>query len=257
MRLSFPPGFARYAALAGLTLLAGCKTELYSGVPEQEANQMVAVLLEHNIGAEKTRAKDGSETVMVDRSDFGTAISLLDSQQLPRKKFDTIDKVLPQGGLVASPAQDRARYLYLLGQQLSSTISEIDGVLTARVQVVLPDNDIMQRVPTPSSASVFIRYDTRTHVDQLVPQIKMLVANSVQGLSYDKVSVILIPVARALADAQAQAAAEAAQGSWATVIEVLAVLLLAIAGAGFYFRQRLAELISRRGGLPALWSGSE
>jgi type III secretion protein J len=32
-------------------------------------------------------------------------------------------------------------------------------------------------------------------VSDLVPQIKLLVANAVAGLSYDKVSVILVPVA--------------------------------------------------------------
>jgi len=61
----------------------------------------------------------------------------------------------------------------------------------------------------PSSASVFIRHRANMRMDNLVPQIKMLVANGVAGLSYDKVSVILVPVQahEALASNDASAAA--------------------------------------------------
>jgi type III secretion protein J len=102
--------------------------------------------------------------------------------------------VFQPSGLIASPVQEQARFLWALGQELSRTVSQIDGVLTARVQVVLPDNDLLKRDPTPSSASVFIRYDDASQVANFVSQIKMLVANSVQGLNYDKVSVVLVPV---------------------------------------------------------------
>jgi type III secretion protein J len=59
---------------------------------------------------------------------------------------------------------------------------------------VLPENDPLRQQLVPSSASVFIRHRASMQMDSLVPQIKMLVANGVAGLSYDKVSVILVPV---------------------------------------------------------------
>lgn len=34
-------------------LLTACKTELYSGLPQKEANEMYSLLLENNIIAEK------------------------------------------------------------------------------------------------------------------------------------------------------------------------------------------------------------
>jgi len=67
-------------------------------------------------------------------------------------------------------------------------------VLSARVHLVLPENDPLRQQLVPSSASVFIRYHANVRMEDLVPQIKMLVANGVAGLSYDKVSVILVPV---------------------------------------------------------------
>ena len=57
MRVSRP---ARYAALLLLLLLAGCKTELYAGLPEREANEMLGILLAQGVAAEKATAKDGT-----------------------------------------------------------------------------------------------------------------------------------------------------------------------------------------------------
>ncbi len=66
-------------------------------------------------------------------------------------------------------------------------------MLSARIHVVLPKNDLLKQDSTPSSASVFIRYDQAVPVRALLPQIKMLVANSIEGLNYEKVSVVFVP----------------------------------------------------------------
>jgi type III secretion protein J len=84
--------------------------------------------------------------------------------------------------------------IFALSQELSRTVSEIDGVLSARVHLVLPENDPLRQQLVPSSASVFIRHRSNAQISNLVPQVKMLVANGVAGLSYDKVSVVLVPV---------------------------------------------------------------
>ena len=54
----------------------------------------------------------------------------------------------------------------------------------------------------PASASVFIKYREGTELAAFVPQIKMIVNNGIQGLTYDKISVALFPApADALSDA--------------------------------------------------------
>ena len=190
----------RAAGLLGvMMLLAGCQAELYTGLPEQEANEMMALLIHDGLAVDKVQAKDGTDTLTVERGQFAVAMDLLKSHGLPRTKFSSINDVFQPSGLIASPMQEQARYLWALGQELSQTVSQIDGVLTARVQVVLPDNDLMKRESTPSSASVFIRYDEDSQVSGLTSQIKALVSNSVQGLSYDKVSVVMVPVPRNIA----------------------------------------------------------
>jgi type III secretion protein J len=74
-------------------------------------------------------------------------------------------------------------------------VSEIDGVLSARVHVVLPENDSLRQQVVPASASVSIRHRADTPMNELIPKIKELVQHSVPGLSsYNDVSVVLFPV---------------------------------------------------------------
>jgi len=226
-------------ALTAMLLLCACRADLYTGLPEQEANEMIALLLHNGLSTTKVEAKDGTDTVTVDQTQFAAAVDLLQAHGLPRTKFSTINEVFQPSGLVASPVQEQARYLWALGQELSKTVSEIDGVLTARVQVVLPDNDLMKRESTPSSASVFIRYDENSQVSRLVSQIKALVANSVQGLSYDKVAIVMVPVARAELPPPVPMTAMAWQDPTILGVAGIAAFLLVLLG----FRKTIAALV--------------
>ena len=180
--------------LAVLLLLSGCKVALYSKLSETEAMEIMALLMRHGIDAGRIVAKDGSNTLEVDKDRLADAVDLLRSKQLPRQKFATMGEVFQQQGLIASPTEERARFIYALSQELSHTLSQIDGVLSARVHVVLPHNDPLRQEVEPAAAAVFLRHDVATAVDEILPQVKLLVANSIQGLSYDKVTVVLLPV---------------------------------------------------------------
>jgi type III secretion protein J len=181
-------------AITGVLMLAGCESELYTDLDQRQANEIVATLAQHNIAAERTFGREGRVSVSVDSSRFADAVTILDGIGLPKQKFATLGDVFKRDGLVSSPVQERAQMIYALSQELSGTVSDIDGVLTARVLLVLPENDPLGEKVVPSSASVFIRYRADMPIEHLVPQIKMLVADGVAGLSYDKVSVILVPV---------------------------------------------------------------
>jgi type III secretion protein J len=228
-------------ALAAFLLLSGCQVELYTEVQEQEANEMMALLMQNGVSATKVRSKDGTQTLMVEERQFASAVDLLQMRGYPRAKFSTINDVFQPNGLIASPIQEQARFLWALGQELSRTVSQIDGVLTARVQVVLPDSDLLKREATPSSASVFVRYDDASQVASLVPQIKMLVANSVQGLSYDKVSVVLVAVPHV--DQPRSVAAAPPDWPWSAMIGGGAMIVLA--GLVLAFRRRLHAVLDR------------
>lgn len=181
------------AVVLSALLLSGCQEDLYTNLAEREANSMVATLQRNGIPAGRVLQEDGRMKVVVDHDRFAEAVSVLEDAGLPKQEFASMGEVFKQEGLVASPTQERARMLYALSEELSRTISEIDGVLSARIHIVLPDNDPLKRESSPSSASVFIRHEAGLKIDPLIPQIKTLVANGIAGLSYDKVSVV--PVA--------------------------------------------------------------
>jgi type III secretion protein J len=246
----------RLAAIVAVTMvLGGCKTDLYTRLSEREANEMVATLLDRGIDASRASAKDGTSTIQVDQSRFAQAVEVLKAGGYPKQSFANMGEVFKGGGLIASPTEERARYVYALSEELSKTISAIDGVLSARIHVVLPKNDLLKQDATPSSASVFIRHDKDAPLKNLLPQIKMLVANSIEGLSYEKVSVVFVPVDRSATTAAAALASSAAAvpagsgGSLGGLDPAVAAAAggaggLALAGAGFLFflrRRRQGE----------------
>jgi type III secretion protein J len=175
--------------------LSACNIELYANLDQKQANEIVATLFKQGIPAERVIGKGGQYAVNVDETRLAEAVAVLNDNGLPKQKFQTLCDVFKgEGGLIASPVQERAQMICGLSQDLARTISDIDGVLSARVHLVLPENDPLRQQLIPSSASVFIRHASTAPLNNLVPQVKMLVANGVAGLSYDKVSVVLVPV---------------------------------------------------------------
>ncbi|MNJ30562.1 Yop protein translocation lipoprotein J precursor [compost metagenome] len=177
-------------------LLSGCKVDLYLGLSQQEANEMLALLSAEGIATTKAPDKDGKVKILVEESDIGLAIDALKRKGYPREQFSTLGDIFPKDSLISSPLEERARLTYAKAQELAQTLSKIDGVLVARVHVVLPqERDSLTSKTTPASASVFIKHASDVQLDMYVPQMKQLVSNSIEGLDYDRISVVLVPAA--------------------------------------------------------------
>lgn len=184
--------FPVIAALSAI-LISGCEEEatLHANLPEQQANLVMAALLDDGIAARKTPGEEGAWNVLVAGSRFADAVNLLKSRGLPQRTYQGIGEVFKKTGMISSPSEERIRFMDALSQDLSSTISTIDGVLDARVHVVLPENDPFARNTLPSSAAVAIRSRWDKDITDLVPSIKGLVKNAIEGLSYDKIQVTI------------------------------------------------------------------
>ena len=150
---------------------------------------MLALLLEAGIDSERTPSGDGLVNLSVDSSKIPAAVNLLKRNGYPRDQFVSLGDVFSSDGLVSSPLQERARYIYALSQDISETISQIDGVLVSRVHVVLGEKDRNGREIKAPSASVFIKHAEGLPTGSLTPKIKDIVANGIENLGYQHVSV--------------------------------------------------------------------
>lgn len=173
-------------------ILLGCRqAELYTDLSEQEANEMVALMQRAGLDATKVRGKESRFAVTTSKDRFATAIALLQANGLPRPRFDTLGDVFQEQGFVSSSTSQRARYIHALSQEISHTISSIDGVLLARVHLAVPERDPLDDAVAPSSASVFIKHRADVDLSGQVGQIKALVVNGLENLPYENVTVAM------------------------------------------------------------------
>lgn len=189
---------ARVLCLACLAL-AGCKVDLYSNLTEREANEMLAALTSESIPAEKVAAEGGLWQLKVEESRLPAALDVLRAQGLPHDRYASMGDVFQKQGLVSTPSEERMRYIYAVSQELSQTLRTIDGVVAARVHVVIPANDPLSDKLKPSSAAVFIKYRADVDLRLLAPTVKDMVAHSIEGLSHDQVSLSLVEARRSAA----------------------------------------------------------
>ena len=172
-------------------VLAGCDQEvaLYSGLEERQANGVMAALMENGIACHKQAGEENRWTVNIAERRFAEAMAILESRGLPTRTFQGVGESFKKTGMVSSPSEERIRFMDAIAQDLARTISMIDGVVDARVHVVLPENDPFAKNMLPSSAAVAIRSRWDADVTTEIPQIKSLVKNAIEGLAYEKITV--------------------------------------------------------------------
>jgi type III secretion protein J len=185
--------------LSLMLMLSGCsdRVELHRQLSEQEANEVIAELADKHIRAQKIPAKDGV-VVAVNATDIGRAVRTLEAAGLPRVARATLGDTFRKEGVISTPLEERARYIYALSQELEATLSNIDGVIVARVHVVLPERIAPGEPVQPASASVFIKYDPRLEPDNIRARVRRMVASSIPGMTAavdnpQKLTVVFVP----------------------------------------------------------------
>ncbi len=184
----------RFVLICGIAgALAACKSEIYSSLPEREANEMMSVLSQAGIDAQRQRLKNGQFALSVDQSQAARATMLLSQLGLPRQQFETLGTLFDAKRMVSTPFEERARFMHAINQELANSLTQIAGVVSARVHVMMPESSPLERDRQTPRASVFVYHLPDVAMNQHIPIIKTLIVNAVNGLNYEDVAVAIFP----------------------------------------------------------------
>jgi type III secretion protein J len=244
-------GSARWIlALLAVAGLCSCKSELYEHLDERDANEMLAALYSAGIHANKSTRDEKIWSIEVDEGELPAALRIVAAHGLPREQFASVGDVFKKEGLVSTPSEERIRYIYAVSQELSNTLSQIDGVIVARVHPVIPANDPLATQIRPSSASVFIKYRRDADLQALAPPIKTLIMRSIEGLSYENISLTFVPAEESERGPVARTVSSGAHPAKAAIGGLGMLLVLAMGGAAYVWRYRQGRRSTSSAGVP-------
>ena len=162
-------------------------TTLYAGLPEAEKARVVEALTNGGI---QVQLDPTTGEVLVPTSDYHTARMQLAAQGLPAsvpEGYDSISEI-PMG---SSRTVENVRLKQSQEIELARSISEIQGLVAARVHLAIPEKSVFARASVPPSASVFVQMeDGRALSRQQISAIVHLVSSSVPSLPKGEVTVV-------------------------------------------------------------------
>ena len=161
---------------------------LYSGLSDSDESGVVQALQAASI---PYKIDDANGEVMVPAEHVHDARLQLASQGLPAGKTDGFALISKDPGFGVSQFMENARYQYALETELAQTISSLQAVQAARVQLALPEQSAFVSEHRAARASVLVqlRPGRRLQPEQ-VSAIVHLVASSVPELDSDQVTVV-------------------------------------------------------------------
>ncbi len=179
--------------VAACLLLAACgRVELWANLDEQQANEVLAVLLANGVDADKRNsiASDTGYQIRVGKSDMPRAMAMLRARGLPRPKLHTLCDVFERKGFVSSATEERSRQQCAWEESLAHTLSMYPGVAEARVHLALAERDPIGGTSGEASAAVLIFEQAGANVRNQEHHFKVMVKDAVSGLeSPNQVSV--------------------------------------------------------------------
>ena len=163
------------------------RTTLYAALPEAEKARVVDAL--RNSGVDVALDPTTGD-VIVPVADYHSSRMTLAAQGLPTSVPDGYSAVadIPMG---SSKSVENARLKQGQEIELARSISEIDGLVAARVHLAIPEKSVFARASTPPTASVFVQMENgRSLSHQQVDAIVHLVSSSVPHMAKNDVTVV-------------------------------------------------------------------
>src|SRR5215210_4993305 len=147
----------------------------------------------------KVTAALDAKGIKYDIQNNGTALAV-DKSQIAKARIALAEKGLPNSAqpgfelfdkqkLGASDFQQQVTYQRALEGQLAGTISQIDGVGGATVQLVLPQDQLFDDEQSAAKAAVLLSGGSNSIQPSAVRGIAQMVSGSVKGLALNNVSI--------------------------------------------------------------------
>ena len=163
------------------------RTTLYASLPDSEKARVVDAL--KNAGVDVALDPTTGDVIVPVR-DYHSSRMTLAAQGLPASIPDGYDSLsdLPMG---SSRSVENVRLKQTQEIELARSISEIEGLVTARVHLAIPEKSVFARASTPPTASVFAQMENgRSLSRQQVDAIVHLVSSSVPFMAKNDVTVV-------------------------------------------------------------------
>jgi len=183
---------ATFVLVAGLGSLALWSSHadyslLYGKLSDSEASKVIAALDDAKV---PYKIGSGGGSIMVPADKVYQMRMQLAGKGIPSGDgvgFEIFDK--PNFGI--SDFVQRANYTRAIQGELARTIGQINEVESARVMIVMPENRLLLDKDKHPTASVFVRVRGNTQLQpSSIASIRFLVANAVEGLSPNSVTVV-------------------------------------------------------------------
>ncbi len=187
--------------IAFAIFVAGCGgVELYQNLAEEDANEILVLLSENDIKANKNKEIRQNEvfySIEVREADMVKARSLLLQHNLPRRRELGLTGVYKEKGLIPTPDEQKARYLLALKGEIINSLRRIPQIVDADVVLNVPTRDEFagaevqhQQRPT-ASAVVRIKPEPSGASPLTEAKIQQFVANAVEGMNPRDVTVVI------------------------------------------------------------------
>jgi flagellar M-ring protein FliF len=175
--------------LVAILLMKMASSPSYStiatGIDPAQTGKMTAALDSHGV---KWQLKNNGTAIAVDSGQTAAARVALAEQGLPQNGqagFELFDKQK----LGASNLQQQVTYQRALEGELAQTIEQVQGVNSAQVNLVLPDDQLFSDQTSQAKASVLLSTAGTAIDPNSVRGIAQLVSGGVRGLQLQNVSI--------------------------------------------------------------------
>ena len=158
---------------------------LLTGVDPAETGKITKALDEQGLQYE---LQNGGTAIGIQPADAARARIALAETGLPSKGqagFELFDKQK----LGTSDFQQQVNYQRALEGEIANTIGQVQGVSGAKVQLVLPEDQLFAEDRKPATAAVLLAGDSGAIEPASIRGMAQLVSSSVEGLSLDKVTI--------------------------------------------------------------------